>query len=229
LPDGRVIPRASQNNLDNFDGSQVDKLADTLVRWWTADCRFVLDQLEQLNASDPSGTFRGRLDLERVGMFGHSLGGATALLLCHDDPRCKAGVNVDGAPIGRVIADGITQPFMFVLGDHSRESDTTQQPELIRNAMANMHSIYDRLPEERRVMIEIRAANHFLFSDNGAMLKSPLAMHMLRLLGIVPVDGRRQIAITAHCISTFFGVYLKGAPASELKRQLECPEIEFAQ
>jgi predicted dienelactone hydrolase len=228
LPDGRVIPRASQNNLDNFDGAQVDKLAGTLVRAWTADCRFVLDQLERLNASDPSGTFRGRLDLKRVGMFGHSLGGATALLLCHDDPRCKAGINLDGAPIGRVIAEGVTQPFMFILGDHSRESATTHGPELIRNAMANMRSIHDRLPEDRRVMIEIRGANHFFFSDNGAILKSPLVIRVLRLLGIVPLDGRRQIAITAHCISTFFDVYLKGAPASELKSQLACPEIEFS-
>ena len=83
---------------------------------------FALDQLERLNTSDPSGRFLGRLDMQRVGVFGHSLGGATALQFCHDDSRCKAGIDVDGAPLGNVIAEGVTQPFMFLLSDHSGES-----------------------------------------------------------------------------------------------------------
>ena len=39
-------------------------------------------------------------------------------------------------------------------------------------------------------------------------------MGVLRMLGIVRLDGRRQVAVTAHYVSTFFDVYLKGAPAS---------------
>jgi hypothetical protein len=46
-------------------------------------------------------------------------------------------------------------------------------------------------------------------------------------LGMVRLVNRRQVAITVHCISIFFDVYLKGAPASELKRQPEYPEIEY--
>ena len=51
-------------------------------------------------------------------------------------------------------------------------------------------------------------------------------MRAMRTLGIVRLDGRRQIAVTAHYISTFFDVHLKGAPASELKSPPEYPEIE---
>jgi hypothetical protein len=46
-------------------------------------------------------------------------------------------------------------------------------------------------------------------------------------LGVVRIDGRRQVAMTTHCISTFFDVYLKGEPASELKDTSEYPEIEY--
>jgi hypothetical protein len=46
-------------------------------------------------------------------------------------------------------------------------------------------------------------------------------------LGIVRIDGRRQVAVTAHYISTFFDVYLKGAAPSELQRQPQYPEIEY--
>jgi hypothetical protein len=60
------------------------------------------------------------------------------------------------------------------------------------------------------------------------MLKSPFVMRVLRTLGVVRLDGRRQLALTAHYISTFFDVYLKGAPASELKSRPDYPEIEYA-
>jgi len=222
FPDGRVIERAPQNNLDALGGPEQEQRAFELVHAWSADIGFALDQLEQLNTSDPSGKFRGRLDMQRVGVFGHSLGGATALQFFHDDSRCKAGIDVDGAPLGSVITEGVTQPFMFLLSDHSWEPERETRP-----VMANIRSIYDRQPGDRRLEIVIRGANHYMFSDDGAMLKSPLVMRVMRVLGIVRLDGRRQVAITAHYISTFFNVYLKGAPASELQSQPEYPEVEY--
>jgi dienelactone hydrolase len=227
LPDGTVIARAPQNDLDLVGGAQADQLADKLAQAWTADTVFALDQLEQLNTSDPSGKFLGRLDMRRVGVFGHSIGGATALQFCHDDSRCKAGIDVDGVVLGSVSREGITQPFMFVLSDHRGEStDAADTPEAIRRAGANIHSIYDRLPSDRRLMITIRGANHYMFSD-AAMLKSPLLMRAMRTLGIMRIDGHRQLAVTAHYISTFFDVYLKGTPPADLKSQPDYPEVEY--
>jgi dienelactone hydrolase len=219
FPDGRTIARAPQNNADLVDGPQQEQLANKLVQAWSADMGFALDQLERLNTSDPR--FLGRLDMHRVGVFGHSLGGATALQFCHDDSRCKAGIDVDGAPLGSVISEGVTQPFMFLLSDHRSESDAETRP-----VEANIRSIYDRLPSDGRVEIVIRGANHYMFSD-GAMLKSPLVIRVMRTLGTLGLDGRRQVAVTRHYISTFFDVYLQAAPASQLQSQTEYPEIEY--
>jgi dienelactone hydrolase len=226
LPDGRVVARAPQNNADLLSGDEQEHLADKLVQAWSADLGIALDQLARLNASDPSGRFLGRLDMQRVGVFGHSLGGATALEFCYDDSRCKAGIDIDGAPLGSVVVDGVTQPFMFLLSDHSGESTDTRTPESIRHAGANIRSIYDRLPGDRRLEITIRGANHYMFSD-GAMLKSPLLMRAIRALGIVRLDGRRQLELTTHAIVTFFDVYLKGAPVLALRSEADCPEIEY--
>ncbi len=215
FPDGRVMRRIPENNPElclERTGQERDRCANRLLTAWTADTAFVLDRLERLNASDASGKFKGRLDMRRVGVFGHSFGGAAAALFCHEDSRCKAGIDVDGAPHGSVIQAGIDRPFMFLLGDHSHESD----PEGSQIG-ANIQSIYDRLPADGRLRIEIRGANHFLFSDDGALLKSHIVLRTLRALGIVGIDGRRQLAVTAYCLHSFFDTYLKGGTVTPLK------------
>jgi predicted dienelactone hydrolase len=225
FPDGRAMRRTPENNPElclEKTGQERDSCANRLLTAWTEDIAFVLDRLQQLNASDASGKFTGRLDMTRVGVFGHSFGGAAVALFCHEDSRCKAGIDVDGAPHGSVIQAGIDRPFMFLLSDHSHESD----PEGSHIA-ANIRSIYDRLSPDGRAFIEIRGANHFLFSDDGALLKSHILMRTLRMLGIVGIDGRRQLAVTAYCLRSFFDAYLKGAGVSQFKILSPLfPEIE---
>ena len=221
LPDGTVIARTPQNNAELFSGSEQEQLATKLVYAWSADMSFALDQLERLNASDPAGRFQGRLDLQRVGVFGHSLGGATALQFCHDDSRCKAGIDVDGAPLGTVIREGVTHPFMFLMSDHGTEPEAETRP-----VQANIRSIYDRLPPDRRFEILIRGGYHFGFSD-GALLKSHIVLGALRILGMVGIDGRRQLAVTSHYVHTFFDAYLKGPSGAQLKiSDPHYPEIQ---
>lgn len=215
FPDGRVVARTPQNNADLLSGSQQTKLATKLVQAWSADTGFALDHMERLNAADPTGRFTGRLDFSRVGVFGHSLGGATALQFCHDDARCKAGVDIDGAPLGSAISDGVKQPFLFLLSDHSKEPKADTGP-----VVAAIRSIYDRLPEGRRLWIDLRGTGHFGFMD-----LTPLPLHAANFLKIVPVGGKRQVAITRDCLRTFFDVYLKGAPASSLRNLSKYPEV----
>lgn len=224
FPDGRVIARAPQNNVELVGGSQQVELGTKLARAWSADMTYSLDQLGKLNVSDPSGRLTGRLDLEKVGAFGHSLGGATVLQFCHDDPRCKAGIDVDGLPLGDMARQGVTVPFMFLLSDHSNEPAAQTRP-----VIADIRSVYDHLPEDKRVWISIRGAGHFRFSD-GAMLQLQPVMAVLHRLGIVHLEGRRQIEITRKLISTFFEVYLKGTkPVLTLTEKSHDPEVEYVQ
>jgi dienelactone hydrolase len=220
FPDNRVITRPPANDPENLPADQADRLINRLLPMWTSDAKFVVSQLEQLNAADPSGKFTGRLDMQRLGMFGHSFGGATALQFCHDDPRCKAGIDIDGAPYGSVVQEGLTQPFMFILSDHSRELADPAS----RQIHTNFQSIYDRLPNGR-LFLTIRGANHFSFSDQ-MLLKSRFMIGMLRRLGFGSLEGRRGLAITTQYVHTFFDVYLKDAPASQLASQ-QYPEVQF--
>ena len=122
FPDGRVITRTPENNPELCVGPERARCINKLLAAWTADIGFVLDRLEQLSASGRSGRFTGRLDMTRVGVFGHSFGGAQAAQFCEDDSRCKAGIDIDGAPFGTVVQAEIRQPFMFLLSDHSHDA-----------------------------------------------------------------------------------------------------------
>jgi dienelactone hydrolase len=118
FPDGRVIERRPENNPELFSGEELTRLANKLLAAWTGDIAFVLDKLERLNAPNASGKFTDRLDMMRVGIFGHSFGGATAAQFCSQDSRCKAGIDVNGSLHGSVIQAGIHKPFMFLLSGH---------------------------------------------------------------------------------------------------------------
>ena len=211
-PDGRVAIRAAGGDLDRMPSSNTQQhLATQLMNAWIADLKFVLDQLQELNANDSTGRFKGRFDLQKVGVAGHSLGGATAAQFCHDDPRCVAGIDIDGMPFGNVIQDGLHQPFFFLTSDHSKESGSETQT--VEN---NIESIYNHVPAGKRWGMTITGANHFTFSDQ-MFTKSPILMFFLRRAGVMgSLEKRRGLAITSACVHTFFDVYLKGAPADEM-------------
>jgi dienelactone hydrolase len=215
FPDGRVMRRTPENNPElcaEKEQAQQAGCMSRLLAAWTGDIAFVLDELERLNTSDASGRLTGRLDMTRVGVFGHSFGGGQAAQFCHEDARCKAGIDVDGQPFGSVVQAGLHQPFMFLLSDHGNSSDPVS-----RQIEANIQSIYDRLPEDKRLRIAVRGANHFMFSDDGALLKSYILRWTLRVFGKLGIDGRRQLAVTAYCVHSFFDVYLKGESVSRLR------------
>jgi dienelactone hydrolase len=222
FPSKRVVTRPPEYDPENLQEDQADRLINRLLRMWTSDTKFVVSQLKHLNAADPAGKFTGRLDMQRFGMFGHSFGGAQALQFCHDDSHCKVGIDIDGAPYGSVVQEGLKQPFMFIFSDHSRElSDPAG-----KKIHSDIQSIYDRLPNGR-LLITIRGANHFSFSDQ-MLLKSHYLLRLLRLFGFGRLEGRRGLAVTAEYVSTFFDVFLKGAPADLLdKPSQHYPEVQL--
>jgi predicted dienelactone hydrolase len=118
-PSGRVI----HSNLSS-DYTSSDAALATLLRVGeeqlilrTQDIQFVLNQLPQINQSE---LFDGAFDLNRVGIFGHSFGGAAAAQACAVDRRLKAGMNMDGLLFGSAAQHGASPPFFFMQSDYSR-------------------------------------------------------------------------------------------------------------
>jgi predicted dienelactone hydrolase len=200
---GAVITRTRQNDpeaaAERGDNATIQRLIDA----WTADMSCALDELERLNASDPTGRFQHRLDLKRVGAFGHSFGGTEVAAFCAADARCRAGVDIDGGMFGNTANAAIKPPFLILLGDHSHERGL--DAEAIRRGI---QAVYDRLPPETRALVTLPKANHFFFSDDGALLKSHLVIGVLRQFGLVKTDGPQQLAATANTVRAFFDAHL---------------------
>lgn len=91
---------------------RLSPLHNESTRLWAADTLQVLNKLKELNNTDDR--IMGILDLDVVGVMGHSVGGATAGQLAFGHDRIKAGINLDGFQFGDLVSNRIEVPFMFV-------------------------------------------------------------------------------------------------------------------
>ena len=210
FPDGRVVTRPSSLNPETLTGEAQERLVTKLLTAWVGDIGFVVDRLQQLNAS-AANRFGGRLDLQKVGVVGHSLGGASAAQFCHEDVRCGAGIDMDGALHGSVVREGIQRPFMFLLSDHGDSLGPAD-----RQILADMRAVYDRLPRRSRMGLLIRGANHFTCSDQ-LLIRNQAVVRMLCLAGALELEPRRGLMVTGESVRRFLDVHLKGAPAESLQ------------
>ena len=174
-----------------------------------ADTRFVLNTLVALNAGRnpdaerrrlPAG-LRGALRLSRVGMFGHSLGGATAAEAMFEDRRIKAGVNLDGTLFGPVVNAGLDRPFMLVAAQgHSRDND-----ESWAKFWANLLGW--------RLNLQLTGSAHNSFTDFQVLL--PQAAGVLNLPPdavqqlIGTIDPHRSIINQRAYLTAFFTLHLR--------------------
>jgi dienelactone hydrolase len=205
FPDGRTVTETTAGNPpENVSAGERDRRLNRLVTIWSADTRFVLDRLEQLNAGNPSSRFSGRLDPKSVGIFGHSFGGAVAAQFCYDNARCKAGIDMDGDLYSSLIPDGLNRQFLLILSDHD--------------------AVYNHLPRGS-LRITVRGARSLNFTDE-ALLKDLRLSRMLGELG--PIDPSRGLEVTSAYISAFFNAHLKNSPSPLLAGPSPLyPEVQF--
>jgi dienelactone hydrolase len=111
-------------------GIAIGKFAEDVL---VADVRFVLDQLQQWNSHD--NFWRGRLDLSRIAIVGHSMGGTTAALATKEDTRISAGVNLDGSTYpgmnGDVRPIELHKPLLFIATEEHAANPATQVREYV--------------------------------------------------------------------------------------------------
>lgn len=235
FPDGRVALSTLTEFLDYAsDGSlaATERVAEEELRTRAADVRFVLDELERLDRSDPNGLLVGRLDTSRVGLFGHSFGGAVSAEVCRADPRAAAGVDLDGLIFGEVRRAGFGKPFLYFSDDtripSAAEIDSLKPAGRRRwtYVVENVHCIRSGLARVGGHYAVLRGARHADFCDSPSY--SPF--HWLRPVNdspTGPIRHDRAMEILNAYLLSFFRKHLKGEDDGLLDSPTPYREVEI--
>ena len=187
------------------DGREIyvspDPPSDIGLRSVVEDAKFVLDTITEMNVSDP--LLQGICDLSRVGMYGHSYGGAATALCCAEDERFQCGLTLDGVFYLDEMPQGITQPFLLQLAD-KRFND------------ANVQDMWNNYLHSDAYIVEIAGTTHSGFTDVGVLLNHLVPLIPPRLLGFGTIPPKRHVNITRSFEQVFFDVYLKNRPVEDL-------------
>jgi dienelactone hydrolase len=162
FPDGRYL-------AGNHSGDVPGRLKDMT---------FLLDELAVLNTGDP--LLAGRLDLDRIGVSGGSMGGMV-VETCRSDSRVKCALLYDATNV-QLNPAGLQKPFLVALGESNYFYSQDQW--LFSKATTNA------------VLLQIRGADHNTPCDIGWTAEIP--------------QGRSPTLAMDACRVWFFDTYLKG-------------------
>ncbi len=157
------------------------------VRLWADDGSFLLNELDRLN-SEGSHFLSGKLDMEKIGAFGMSFGGAATAQLMIRDERIKAGINMDGGIQGDLLQNSLSRPFMFMIsGNHGF-----------------LNNVHFQRCEKEAYMLSIKGSKHLDFCDLN--LISPVLFEQFGLMGTI--EKERMNEIINEYAYAFFKQYL---------------------
>jgi predicted dienelactone hydrolase len=214
LLDGQIIPQdpGLVADFSNPETAEAASIREAKLR--AADLQFVLDELGRFNTSDPQNRLTARLDLERVGVFGHSLGGAAAAEAMRLDPRFGVGLNLDGTLWGEVVEAGLDRPFMLMNSEDAFFSDESKQ------------TFFSNLRGDR-YNLTLAGAKHHNFADAPFLLPLLAEIGADGLYQVGSIDPERGAALINQYTLAFFDQYLKGQPQPLLTSPSPYEEVSF--
>ncbi|MDF2544491.1 MAG: isoform [Herbinix sp.] len=182
----------------------------------TKDMNFVLDTIEDEVSKDNSGEVYQLINTDEIGLFGHSLGGATAARLGRDRDDIDAVIVVDGTMLGEelafekgsVVINKTPYPIPLLNmynEEHYEEAKSTADHYANTVATAGAIDAKD---------IVIHGSGHLNFTD--LPLFSPFLASML---GTGEVDSRYCIETMNQIILDYFNYYMKHTTELNLKTE----------
>jgi predicted dienelactone hydrolase len=224
FPDGHVEQPDLGQGID-FETHTFDQLKAYAAKQQEIqvdDDRFVLDQFQRWNG-DQTGPFYRRVDMDRIGALGHSIGGSVAAQASLEDSRIKSALDMDGSFWGQIQQVGSAKPFMMI------EEDVTQftPAELQRDRGALIDHLLDlgdttMMQKSNGYQITLHGSTHPSFTDRS--LFSPRKSSSGA--GTIPVE--REYAILRTYVLAFFDKTLRGVdPAILRSTDQPFPEVSF--
>ncbi|KAI1391656.1 Alpha/Beta hydrolase protein [Hypoxylon trugodes] len=188
-PDGRIVYAVNasiSNTVANVDIRAADMIS-------------VLNALSNSTVTNKIPGLKTRLRTDKVGVYGHSLGGATALRVTANDTRFVAGSNLDGSFQGTSVQLGTDAPFfVFAAQSHNRTNDASWAEGW--NNLRGFKREYAITGVEHNNFLDVPLLRQFYGSAFPPDAAQPLG----------PLNGTRGMAIQRAYLNSFFQRFLKG-------------------
>lgn len=234
FPDGRQVTGLSKEQLNILIQQSITPLEKSpnlngrlfpmgIIPYFAQDVIFTLNQFAKVN----DNMFNGRMDLQRIGVFGVSLGGIVAAEAALLEPRIRACLVMDAPMPANVVEKGLQQPGMWMTRDAEtmrleRNRSGGWSEEEINQHQTTMRAVFEKLPQNN-YFVQIAGAFHVNFMD--ITYWSPLTS----VLGISgPIEGQRAHTIINDYSLAFFNKYLKEKSMTLLEFPTQqYPEVTF--
>lgn len=210
-----------------YSPEEEKKAYENSLEWMalrTADENFVLDTILRLAGEGDEAPF-SQTDVEKIGLFGHSMGGAASVQLGRERDDIDAVIDLEGTMLGEYIGfeNGMEiyneEPYPVPLLDvNSRR---------VYNLTEEMKAeLADIIPDWQYVNFYVgeNAADYraVIFNDAGHLnfTDLPLVSPVLaKMLGVGEVNARECIENVNEVVLTFFDYYLKGKGEPDIKEE----------
>lgn len=209
-------------NSDIYSEKEQFKLYNKWMNLRTDDINFIIDTVLK-NTENKSEEFYGLIDKNKIGLIGHSLGGAASTQLGRDRDDIDAVINLDGTMLGEYSINGNgdivinKEPYPLPLINFYSEY-------VINELKAKTEYIYPNKYissiSPRSFEVCIKGSNHMSYTD--LPLFSPLLANQLS--GIsggstkANVDEYYCIEMMNKIVLEFFNCYLKGKETFDVKQ-----------
>ncbi len=219
FPDGRSYAR-NRNALPEDVSDEAYYIASNkLVRQWTDDLEFIVGELTFMNI-DQSNIFFNKMNLEEIGVMGHSTGGGASIEFCFENPICGALLGMDPwlEPVStEKLESGHPEPMLLMFSDAwaSIPEDEGNKPfveKLVSNSVGWVSEMV------------ISDTMHFDFSI------TPVISPLTEFLGFKgSLDGDRILEIINIYSVEFFDKFLGTTDSYLLEgNNLDFPEVLFS-
>ena len=189
-------PIVRQAVLNYFEGSIEDR--------WADDIALTIDLLQNWNSE---GLLKNSLDLDKIGLLGHSVGGGTVGKVAMKDSRIKAAANLDGIQWGELIDSILPIPYLYVSADWPADHQDI-----------NGHVFINK---SKSVFYECRLLN----SGHANFMDIPFMIPVKSLTGCGSIDPALGIEIVTNLTVAFFDTHLNQLSDTNPKKISEQYEL----
>ena len=173
-----------------------------IQQYYGKDVQFTIDNIAGLDATDPEGTFTGRLMLSSIAAIGHSSGFVGVAEACRLDRRISACVNVDAPKFSAAQLAGLNQPLLWI----RLEKAGSVPAEFLKTATSSVYEL-------RTV-----GTNHGSVEDwDYLQAKSPAQQN----------DALKHLQLIRRYLRAFLGTELRNEKSSLLEQNSTNSELSF--